>query len=92
MEQDNFEYKAPKGIASADKSINDFFGDIASYAFIALSSVAVCIIIYGAICIITAAGDEEKTEKAKKIIKMATIGLAVVLLSYGIVEILTSLL
>jgi hypothetical protein len=50
-----------------------------------LALVAVVMIIFGGFTWLTAAGSEEKIEKAKKIISAAVIGLIVVLLAWAIV-------
>jgi len=50
-----------------------------------LALVAVIMIIYGGFMWMTAGGNEEKVEKAKKIISAAVIGLIIVLLAWAIV-------
>jgi amino acid transporter len=50
-----------------------------------LGLIAVTLIIYGGITWTTAAGNEQRVEKAKQIISAAVIGLIVVILSWAIV-------
>ncbi|MEK7538198.1 MAG: hypothetical protein AAB619_04480, partial [Patescibacteria group bacterium] len=47
--------------------------------------IAVTMIIYGGFTWLTAAGNEENVEKAKRIISAAVIGLIVILLAWAIV-------
>lgn len=49
-----------------------------------LGTIFLVLVVYAGFLWMTAAGDEKKVEKAQSIIKMAIIGLAVVLLSYSI--------
>lgn len=49
-----------------------------------LGLVSVIMLIYGGYQYLTAGGNEESLEKAKKIIKNALVGLVIVLLSYAI--------
>jgi TRAP-type C4-dicarboxylate transport system permease small subunit len=50
-----------------------------------MTLVAVVLIIYGGFTWLTAAGNEENVEKAKKIISAAVIGLIIILLAWAIV-------
>ena len=50
-----------------------------------MTLIAVVLIIYGGFVWLTAAGNEENVEKAKKIISAAVIGLIVILLAWAIV-------
>ncbi len=50
-----------------------------------LTLVAVIMIIFGGFIWLTAAGNEEKVERAKKVISAAVIGLIIVLLSWAVV-------
>lgn len=51
-----------------------------------LGLIAVVMIIYGGFLYVTAAGNQEKIESAKKIIMYAVIGIVVILLSFAIVN------
>ena len=51
-----------------------------------LGLIAVVMIIYGGFLYVTAAGNQEKIESAKKIIMYAIIGIVVILLSFAIVN------
>lgn len=50
-----------------------------------MTLIAVTLIIYGGFIWLTAAGNEENVEKAKKIISAAVIGLIIILLAWAIV-------
>ena len=50
-----------------------------------MTLIAVVLIIYGGFVWLTAAGNEENVEKAKKIISAAVIGLIIILLAWAIV-------
>lgn len=50
-----------------------------------LALLAVLLVIYGGFTWMTAAGNEERVEKAKKVISAAVIGLIIVLLAWAIV-------
>jgi amino acid transporter len=50
-----------------------------------LGLIAVVLILYGGFTWMTAGGNEEKVEKAKKIITAAVIGLVIVLLAWAII-------
>lgn len=51
-----------------------------------LGLIAVVMIIYGGFLYVTAAGNQEKIESAKKIIMYAVVGIVVILLSFAIVN------
>jgi hypothetical protein len=55
-----------------------------------LGLIAVVMIIYGGFLYVTAAGNQEKIESAKKIIMYAVIGIVVILLSFAIVNTILS--
>lgn len=57
-----------------------------------LGLVAVVFLIYAGVLMVTSAGNEEATGKAKKIITYAAIGIVIILLSYSIVRFVTNLL
>ncbi len=58
--------------------------DIVKTLLSILGTIFLVLVVYAGFLWMTAAGDEKKVEKAQSIIKMAIIGLAVVLLSYAI--------
>ena len=64
--------------------VNDFYYNIVSWFLLALGVVAVLVLVYAGIQYITAAGDAEKAEKAKKTIMGAVIGLIIIIASYAI--------
>ena len=51
-----------------------------------LGFIAVVMIIYGGILYVTAAGEQDKVDKGKKIIMYAIVGIVIILLSYAIVS------
>lgn len=57
-----------------------------------LGVIFMILIIYGGVMWMTAAGNEEKVAKAKKIISQATIGLAVIVVAYAITEMIFTIL
>ncbi len=71
------------GLGTAD--LKQTVVNIISWVLGILALVAVVMIIYGGFIWLTAAGNEEKIEKAKKIIGAAVVGLIVVLLAWAIV-------
>ncbi|MFH0829470.1 MAG: hypothetical protein V1907_04870 [Candidatus Kerfeldbacteria bacterium] len=70
------------GLGTAD--LKSTVINIISWVLGILALVAVVFIIYGGFTWLTAAGNEEKIEKAKKIIGSAVVGLIVVLLAWAI--------
>ena len=71
------------GLGTAD--LEQTVISIVQWALGLLALVAVVIIIWGGFTWITAGGNEEKIEKAKKLITAAVVGLIVVLLAWAIV-------
>lgn len=59
--------------------------NIVNYVLGLLGLIAVIIIIYAGILWLTAAGNEERVDKAKKVLSAAVIGLIVILLAWAIV-------
>ncbi|PIZ73997.1 hypothetical protein COY07_01190 [Candidatus Peregrinibacteria bacterium CG_4_10_14_0_2_um_filter_43_11] len=57
-----------------------------------LGLIAVAMLIYAGVLMVTAGGNEDQTGKAKKIITYAVIGIVIILLSYTIVTFITSAL
>lgn len=57
-----------------------------SYFLTFLGLIAVVMVIYGGITYVTAAGEDEKINSAKKIIMYALIGIVIVLISFAIVN------
>ncbi len=51
-----------------------------------LGLIAVIMVIYGGILYVTAAGEQEKVDKGKKIIMYAVIGIVIILLAFAIVN------
>ena len=59
---------------------------IVDYFLTFLGFIAVLMIIYGGILYVTAAGEQEKIDTAKKILMYAAVGIIVILLSFAIVN------
>jgi len=81
---------AKAGYQTGDKIANDNFlntltGELIAYILGFVGLIFLIIIIYSGIQWMTAGGNEEKVENSKKRIIQASIGLALVLLSYMIV-------
>ncbi|MBD3270434.1 hypothetical protein GF376_02820 [Candidatus Peregrinibacteria bacterium] len=60
--------------------------DIVNYFLGFLGLVAVLMVIYGGILVLTSAGDPEKAGKGKKILLFAVIGIVIILLSFAFVN------
>ncbi|MFC1662555.1 hypothetical protein ACFL04_00090 [Patescibacteria group bacterium] len=71
------------GLGSAD--LKDTLINILEWILGILSILAVAFVIYGGFIWLTAAGDETKLDKAKKIISAAVVGLVIVILAWAIV-------
>lgn len=75
------------GLGTADLKATVF--NIIQWVLSILGLMAVTFIIYGGFVWLTAAGNEEKIEKAKKIIGSAVVGLIIVLMAWAIVIFVT---
>jgi|SRR3989344_1737066 len=75
-----------------DSSISGFILKIINIALAIAGLVAVLFLIIGGFRYITAAGNEETAEKAKKIILNAIIGIVVIILSFVIVRVISNAL
>ncbi|MFC1598265.1 Mbov_0395 family pilin-like conjugal transfer protein [Patescibacteria group bacterium] len=82
MAQINTSYE---GIALSDRSPVEIVLYLLSWVLGILALIAVVIVLYGGFVWMTAAGNEEKIDKAKKILRNALIGLLIVLSAWGIV-------
>jgi cytochrome bd-type quinol oxidase subunit 2 len=71
------------GIGSTD--LRSTVINIVNYVLGLLGLIAVIIIIYAGVIWLTASGNEERVDKAKKILSAAVVGLIVVLLAWAIV-------
>ncbi|MBI4089835.1 MAG: hypothetical protein HY421_00365 [Candidatus Kerfeldbacteria bacterium] len=67
------------------KNLKDVTVNVVSWVLGMLALLAVVFIIYAGFVWMTAAGNEEKIERAKKIISSAVIGLVIVILAWAIV-------
>jgi cytochrome bd-type quinol oxidase subunit 2 len=79
----------PQAISAAtggQGSVRSLALTIVNFFLTFLGIIAVIMIIYGGFLYVTAAGNQEKLEKAKKIIMYAVVGIVVILLSFAIVN------
>lgn len=65
---------------------NELIVTITNFASSFIATIAVAILMYAGVLYVTAAGDESKTEKAKKMFGQAVIGILIALAAYGIVN------
>lgn len=77
---------------NANFNIATFVNAVLNWAFGLLIVIAVLFVIYAAFLYLTAAGDEEKTKKAKSYIVYAVIALVVGALARAVVAIVTTFL
>lgn len=78
-------YDAGKEVGLGGAKLPDVLKAAISWALGLLGLAAVSMIIYGGIIWMTAAGVEERINKAKKILEMAIVGLIIILLALAIV-------
>lgn len=72
------------GLGTAD--LKDTVVNIINWVLGLLGIVAVIMILWGGFTWLTAAGNEEKVEKAREVISAAVIGLVIILLAWAIVN------
>jgi TRAP-type C4-dicarboxylate transport system permease small subunit len=75
-----------KFLISGQKTLYDILLNIVSWILWLAGAFALIYLIYGGIIYITAAGNEEKTKAGKNAIVYAIIGIAIVVLSFVIVN------
>ena len=81
--------KQPNGVPTdLEATVMNITNWILGFVFL----IAVLMIIFGGVMYLTSAGSQDATDKAKKTIMYALIGLAVVLLAWVLISTLTSLL
>ncbi|MEA2097503.1 MAG: pilin [Patescibacteria group bacterium] len=73
---------------SVPKDLDEAMMNITNWLLGIISMIAVLVVIWGGINYLTAAGDEEKARKAKKIITYSLIGVAITGLAYGIIKVI----
>lgn len=69
-----------------ETSARSLIVNIINFALFFLGLIATIMVIYGGITYVTAAGEQEKIDSAKKIIMYAVVGIIVILLSFAIVN------
>lgn len=65
---------------------------INKYLWFSISVICMWVLVFGGFKLITAQGDEKKMQEANKLLMGAWIGIAISLLSYALVRIITNLL
>lgn len=81
------EVTPPNALVSQDTQVSEALNQFIGILMYFVSGLAVLSIMYAGFLFMTAAGDEEKTETAKKYLRWSIFGLAVVLLSWTITNI-----
>lgn len=81
----------PTGYSGED-ALGNLLTNVATTIATAAGILLFAMLIYGGITWLTAAGNEDQTEKAQKIISSAIIGLVIVVTAYFITELLGSVL
>jgi len=76
----------PLNLNSAENTPQIIIGKIIKAALGIVGSLALLMFIYGGLLWMTSAGNQEKVDQGRKIIVWATAGLAVIFLSYAIVN------
>ncbi len=69
-----------------ESSLRQLVLTMVNYFLTFLGIVAVIMVIYGGVTYVTAAGEDEKIQSAKKIIMYAVIGIIIVLISFALVN------
>lgn len=77
---------------SAENKVVQILNFLTNLLLYASGSIAVLMLVYGGIRLVTAAGNTEQKDEATKIIKWSAIGLFVVILAYALVTNLISLI
>lgn len=77
-------------LQAAGGNLKEFVLNIVNFALGFLGLVAVIIVIYGGVLYVTAGGEQERTDKGKKAITYATIGLLIVMGSFAFVNTIIS--
>lgn len=79
----------PSSIAGAtggEGSFRSLILNVVNFFLLFLGLIAVIMIIYGGVTYVTAAGNQESIDKAKKIIMYAIVGIIIVLISFALVR------
>ncbi len=79
----------PSSIAGAtggEGSFRVLILNVVNFFLLFLGLIAVIMIIYGGVTYVTAAGNQESIDKAKKIIMYAIVGIIIVLISFALVR------
>ena len=81
-----FDLNSARAIGLGNESLKDTINSIIKVVLGFLGLLAVIIILWGGFIWMTAMGDEEKTEKAKKLIIAGIIGIIIILAAYAIAQ------
>lgn len=80
----------PTGVAT-ETDANQIILDIINYVLGFLAALAILVIVIAGILYITASGDEDRVDNAKKWLLYAIIGLVIALLGYVIVSVVSTM-
>lgn len=70
---------------NTDSTVGELVVRVITYVLPIVGAIALAMIIYGGVLLITSSGDPEKLTKAKQTLLWAIIGIIIVVLSYAIV-------
>ncbi len=87
-----FEREGGVPTAAAQGTLGQNITTIINYFLGLLGLIAVAMLIYAGVLMVTAGGNEEQVGKARKIIMYAVIGIVIILLSYTIVSFVSTAL
>lgn len=85
-------FGASSGSPAGATDLGTLIVNIVTILLVVAGSIAVIFLIIGGFRYVTASGNEEQTEAAKKTMTGAIIGLAVILLSFAIIRIISTIL
>jgi hypothetical protein len=93
MAQTGFGVDAPESVKTAtggETSVRALILTIVNFFLGFLGLIAVLMIIYGGILVVTSGGEAEKAKKGKQILMYAAIGIVIILLSFAFVSTILS--
>lgn len=76
----------PSNIAAGGGDFRSIILNIVNFFLGFLGLISVIMVIYGGITYVTAAGNQESIDKAKKVIMYAIIGIVIVLISFALIN------
>lgn len=88
---DNAKRVADQSSYNYDISLETMVGDVIQIALSLLGTLFVCLIIYAGYIWLTAAGNEQRIEKAKKLLFESILGLVIVIAAYAVTYFLVNI-